>query len=102
MFEQTFPDARVETRKPAAVAASLVFQSIAMGGLLLIPLLHPELLPVTRPEQPAIWMIHHTAPEPPAPEVAVRSSRRSKKPAVSTFALPKNSAARRPRNSRSL
>ena len=72
MFEQTFPDARVETRKPAAVAASLVFQSIAMGGLLLIPLLHPELLPVTRPEQPAIWMIHHTAPEPPAPEVAVR------------------------------
>ena len=36
MFEQTFPDARVETRKPAAVAASLVFQSIAMGGLLLI------------------------------------------------------------------
>ena len=69
MFEQTFPGVRMETRKPAAVAASLVFQCIAMGGLLLIPLLHPELLPVTRPEQPAIWMIH---PAPPAPEVAVR------------------------------
>ena len=85
MFEQTFPDARVETRKPAAVAASLVFQSIAMGGLLLIPLLHPELLPVTRPEQPAIWMIHHTAPEPPAPEVAVRLILNTTKPEVVDF-----------------
>ena len=30
MFEQTFPDARVETRKPAAVAASLA--QVRHGG----------------------------------------------------------------------
>ena len=40
MFEQTFVDTRVQPRKPAAMAASIVLQTAAVGGLLLIPLLH--------------------------------------------------------------
>jgi protein TonB len=51
MFEQTFVDTRVPTRKPAAVAASVFVQSAAVGGLLLIPLLQP----VVRRRERAVW-----------------------------------------------
>jgi len=73
MFEQTFVNTRVQPRKPAAVAASVVLQSAAVGGLLLIPLLHVELLPLPKSDDPKIWMIlSKPAPPPPPPETAVR------------------------------
>ncbi len=72
MFEQTFVGSSVEACKPAAVAVSLLFQSIALGGLLLIPLLHPELLPIVKPESSPLWMIQNKLAEPPKPEVTVR------------------------------
>ena len=72
MFEQTFVGTSVEARKPAAVAASLLLQSIALGGLLLIPLLHPELLPMVKPESPPLWVTQNKLAEPPKPEVTVR------------------------------
>ena len=73
MFEQTFVNTRVQPRKPAAVAASLVLQSVAVGGLLLIPLLHVELLPLPKSDDPKIWMIlSKPAPPPPSPETIVR------------------------------
>src|SRR5947209_7257302 len=72
MFEQTFVDTRVQPRKPAAVAGSALLQCAAVGGLLLVPLLHIESLPLPKPEGPAIWMIQTKPPAPPPPESVVR------------------------------
>jgi protein TonB len=65
MFDQTFVDTHVEARKPAAVAASFLFQTLAVGSLLLIPLLRVEMLPLPKLEGPVVWKIPLTPPEPP-------------------------------------
>jgi protein TonB len=44
MFDQTFVDAHVPARKPWTIAASLGVQTMFVGTLLLVPLLHPEIL----------------------------------------------------------
>ena len=46
MFEHTFVNTGVEARKPAALATSFAAQTAAIGGLLLIQLMRPELLPM--------------------------------------------------------
>ena len=44
MFDQTFVDTHAQTRKPWTVALSLGVQSLLVGVLLIIPILHPEIL----------------------------------------------------------
>jgi protein TonB len=78
MFEQTFVNTSVETRKPAAVAASLLFQSMALGSLLLLPLLRTELLPLPKLEGPVVWRL--SPPPPLPPSVQHTAARRATRP----------------------
>ena len=49
MFEQTFVQTQAQTRKPWTVAVSLSVQCVAVGIVLLIPLLHPDNLRIPDP-----------------------------------------------------
>jgi periplasmic protein TonB len=62
MFEQTFVQTQATTRKPWTVAVSLSVQCVAVGMVLLIPLLHPENLRMPGPPQPRLIRTWITQP----------------------------------------
>jgi protein TonB len=66
MFEQTFVQTQAQTRKPWTVAVSLSVQFLAIGVVLLIPLLHPENLRMPGPPQPRL--IRTWITQPPLPQ----------------------------------
>ena len=65
MFEQTFVQTQAQTRKPWTVAVSLSLQCVAVGVVLLIPLLHPGDLRMPGPPQP--HLIRTWISQPPLP-----------------------------------
>lgn len=65
MFEQNFVQGQAQTRKPWTVAVSLSLQCLAVGVVLLIPLLHPDSLRIPGPPQP--HLIHTWITQPPLP-----------------------------------
>jgi len=65
MFAQTFVDTQSSRNKPWTMAASLGIQSVALGTLLIIPLMHPEML---HPKfETPLWIPIRLKPEPPRP-----------------------------------
>jgi protein TonB len=85
MFDQTFVNARAETRKPWTVGLSLALQTGLVAIALIVPLLHPEILhpkidmPVfvtLRPlKQPPTEVRSKTLPTKSAPHVFVGPTR---------------------------
>jgi protein TonB len=71
MFEQTFVQAQAGTRKPWTVAVSLSLQVVAVGVVLLIPLLRPAVMGI--PPVPQVHSISTWANLAPRP-VAVTTS----------------------------
>jgi protein TonB len=65
MFEQTFIQTQAKTRKPWTVAVSLSVQCVAVGIVLLIPLLHPDQLRIPGLQQPRL--IRTWITQPPLP-----------------------------------
>lgn len=74
MFEQTFVQTQAQTRKPWTVAVSLSLQCVAVGMVLLIPLLHPEDLRIPDPPQPRLIRTWITQPALAPQHAASRSS----------------------------
>jgi protein TonB len=63
MFDQTFVNTHAQTRKPFTIAVSLGIQTLFVGTLLLVPILHPEIL---QPKINVPLYVHlRAAPEPP-------------------------------------
>lgn len=69
MFEQTFVQTQVQTRRPWTVVASLSLQCGVVGIVLLIPLLHTEAL--LMPEAPKSVIFRAIITQPPLPVTAV-------------------------------
>src|SRR5579875_2542097 len=67
MFEQTFVDGTQKTRKPYTVALSFILQAIAVGILILIPLIYTEALPSAQLKS---MLIPPPPPPPPPPPAA--------------------------------
>src|SRR5580704_8344086 len=74
MFEQTFVQTQGQTRKPWTVAVSLSLQCLAVGIVLLIPLLHPDSLRIPDPPQPHLIRTWITQPPLPPQHAAARTS----------------------------
>ncbi len=74
MFEQTFVQTQAKTRKPWTVAVSLSVQCLAVGVVLLIPLLHPDSLRIPDPLQPHLIRTWITQPPLPPQHMAARTS----------------------------
>jgi protein TonB len=74
MFEQTFVQTQAKTRKPWTVAVSLSVQCVAVGIVLLIPLLHPGNLRIPDPLQPHLIRTWITQPPLPPQHMAARTS----------------------------
>ena len=74
MFEQTFVQTQAKTRKPWTVAVSLSVQCLAVGVVLLIPLLHPDSLRIPGPPQPRLISTWITQPPLPPQHAAARTS----------------------------
>jgi len=72
MFEQTFIQTQVQTRKPWTAAVSLSVQCLAVAVLLAIPLLHPETLRMPDPPRPHLIRTWITQPPPPPPKATSR------------------------------
>ena len=76
MFEQTFVRAQAGTRRPWTVAASLSLQVVAVGVILLIPLLHPAMMripPAPQAHSIGTWANLASRPVPVAASAAVRT-----------------------------
>jgi protein TonB len=74
MFEQTFVQTPAQTRKPWTVAVSLSLQCLAIGIVLLIPLLHPDSLRIPDPLQPHLIRTWITQPPLPPQHAVARTS----------------------------
>jgi periplasmic protein TonB len=74
MFEQTFVQTQAQTRKPWTVAVSLSVQCLAVGVVLLIPLLHPDSLRIPDPPQPRLIRTWITQPPLPPQHAVARTS----------------------------
>src|SRR5579883_2996412 len=70
MFEQTFVDGTQKTRKPYTVALSFILQAIAVGILILIPLIYTETLPSAQLKSMLVAPPPPPPPPPPAPPAA--------------------------------
>jgi protein TonB len=67
MFEQVFVDGRGKTNKPWTIALSFGIELVAIGILILIPLIHYEMLPRT---QLTSFLVAPPPPPPPPPPPA--------------------------------
>jgi protein TonB len=74
MFEQTFVQTQAQTRRPWTVVVSLSLQFLAIGIVLLIPLLHPENLRMPGPPQPRLIRTWITQPPLPPQHATARTS----------------------------
>jgi protein TonB len=74
MFEQTFVQTQAQTRKPWTVAVSLSVQCVAVGVVLLVPLLHPDSLRIPDPLQPHLIRTWISQPPLPPQHAAARTS----------------------------
>ena len=83
MFEQTFVQTQAKTRKPWTVAVSLSVQCLAVGAVLLIPLLHPDSLRIPDPPKPHLIRTWITQPPLPPQHAPVRT------PAMASPAAPR-------------
>jgi protein TonB len=74
MFDQTFVDTQTRANRPWSMAASLTVQTVAVGLLLLTPLLHPEGPFMKLEAPPLIYRANVLTPDPIVPVVAKRSA----------------------------
>lgn len=74
MSEQTFVQTQAQTRKPWTVAVSLSLQCLAVGLVLLLPLLHPENLRIPDPPQPHLIRTWITQPPLPPQHASAHTS----------------------------
>jgi len=95
LFKQTFVQTQAQTRKPWTVAVSLSLQCLAVGIVLLIPLLHTENLRIPEPPQPHLIRTWITQPPLPPQQTTSRASATSipAAPRIFVYTPPIHSAA---------
>jgi protein TonB len=76
MFEQTFVNTQVQTKKPWTVAASLTLQIGLVGVAILMPLLHPGVIHPDFNLQPTLYLTKLAQPPAPPEVRAVAAIRR--------------------------
>jgi protein TonB len=87
MFDQTFVNTHANTRKFGSVAASLAAQTMLVGTLLLIPLLHPEIL---YPKIDAPVFIHLQPVKPIVQAAVAKTVSTGSTAAPKIFQMPRN------------
>lgn len=86
MFAQTFLDTPRAVQRPWTLAVSLGLQTVAVGAVLLVPLLHPEILQPTL--RVPTWVQLRVRPEPPSPP-QVKTAGPSRPSAPPVFTAPR-------------
>jgi protein TonB len=90
MFEQSILLDHQAAKRTGALAASLSMQALAVGGLLLVPLIYNDRMPGLRPFLSLPLPLQALSPPPPEPvqRAATTTSTRSSFPVMRAFSLP--------------